>query len=464
MTATEPPTQSPGRATVPWSWYSDPAILAARDGADLPLLMAVRRPPRRAAGPGQLLRLEHRPGADRDHPRRRRRAARLRQRLPPPRRDRRDRRTAPRARSSARTTRGPTASTAALRAAPRGERGSRASTPAAMGLVPVSVGTWGPFVFANPDPLTPSRSRTRSAIFRRSWPSTGSTSTRCGSTAASTTRSAPTGRSRSRTTSSATTARSTIRACRGPRRAPAGAPRRRACGPASSPRSIRTRSTAAARSTRTARSARPRTTCGSPTLKFNVLPGHPNLSIGPLWPTGPDTCAGYLDYWFGDNADRIMDRRRCSCSTPRSAPRTPRWSRPPSGARQPGMIDRGWVLGGAETLIGHFQDYLRDRLGLDRGVAPRPWAASRGKPQPSDRLFLNRLANVEHVGPRVCRSRRPIPREGSQAISVLSGMGPTCQTSDVSPSAVCNHHPAITYPSSPRKGGFDRPRSQRTPR
>jgi hypothetical protein len=29
------------------------------------------------------------------------------------------------------------------------------------------------------------------------------------------------------------------------------------------------------------------------------------------------------------------------------------------------MIDRGWVLGGAETLIGHFQDYVRDRLGLD---------------------------------------------------------------------------------------------------
>ena len=23
------------------------------------------------------------------------------------------------------------------------------------------------------------------------------------------------------------------------------------------------------------------------------------------------------------------------------------------------MIDRGWVLGGAETLIGHFQDFVR---------------------------------------------------------------------------------------------------------
>ena len=29
------------------------------------------------------------------------------------------------------------------------------------------------------------------------------------------------------------------------------------------------------------------------------------------------------------------------------------------------MIERGWVLGGAETLIGHFQDYVRERVGLD---------------------------------------------------------------------------------------------------
>ena len=28
MTATEQPILSPGRETVPWSWYSDPAILA----------------------------------------------------------------------------------------------------------------------------------------------------------------------------------------------------------------------------------------------------------------------------------------------------------------------------------------------------------------------------------------------------------------------------------------------------
>jgi hypothetical protein len=29
------------------------------------------------------------------------------------------------------------------------------------------------------------------------------------------------------------------------------------------------------------------------------------------------------------------------------------------------LIERGWVLGGPETLIGHFQDYVRERVGLD---------------------------------------------------------------------------------------------------
>ena len=35
-----------------------------------------------------------------------------------------------------------------------------------------------------------------------------------------------------------------------------------------------------------------------PAMKFNVSPGRPNLSIGPVWPVAPDRCAGYLDYFF----------------------------------------------------------------------------------------------------------------------------------------------------------------------
>jgi choline monooxygenase len=105
-----------------------------------------------------------------------------------------------------------------------------------------------------------------------------------------------------------------------------------------------------------------------PTLKVNVLPGHPNLSIGPLWPTGPDTCAGYLDYWFGDSADAdwieelfVLDRQVGDEDTAlvEAAQR----------GSATGLIDRGWVLGGAESLIGHFQDYVRRQLELDEGFA-----------------------------------------------------------------------------------------------
>jgi phenylpropionate dioxygenase-like ring-hydroxylating dioxygenase large terminal subunit len=36
-----------------------------------------------------------------------------------------------------------------------------------------------------------------------------------------------------------------------------------------------------------------------PTLKVNVYPGLANLSLGPVWPEGPERTAGYLDYFFG---------------------------------------------------------------------------------------------------------------------------------------------------------------------
>jgi choline monooxygenase len=101
-----------------------------------------------------------------------------------------------------------------------------------------------------------------------------------------------------------------------------------------------------------------------PTMKFNVLPGHPNLSIGPLWPTSPVTCAAYFDYWFADTADQkwiddvfVLDEQTGVEDTDlvEAAQR----------GTSSGMVDRGWVLGGAEELIGHFQDYIRERLGLD---------------------------------------------------------------------------------------------------
>ncbi len=105
-----------------------------------------------------------------------------------------------------------------------------------------------------------------------------------------------------------------------------------------------------------------------PTLKFNVLPGHPNLSIGPLWPTSAVTCAGYLDYWFGDSADDKWIDELFVLDTQIGAEDTALVEAAQRGTSS-GMIERGWVLGGTETLIGHFQDYVRDQLELDRAVS-----------------------------------------------------------------------------------------------
>jgi choline monooxygenase len=39
-----------------------------------------------------------------------------------------------------------------------------------------------------------------------------------------------------------------------------------------------------------------------PGLKVNVMPGPPNLSIGPLWPVSPSRTEGFLDYFFAPDA------------------------------------------------------------------------------------------------------------------------------------------------------------------
>jgi phenylpropionate dioxygenase-like ring-hydroxylating dioxygenase large terminal subunit len=99
-----------------------------------------------------------------------------------------------------------------------------------------------------------------------------------------------------------------------------------------------------------------------PTLKCNVLPGHPNLSLGPLWPTGPDTCAGYLDYWFGQTADARWIEELFALDNQVGAEDTALVEAAQRGSAR-GGIEHGWVLGGPENLIGHFQDYVRAQPG-----------------------------------------------------------------------------------------------------
>ena len=40
-----------------------------------------------------------------------------------------------------------------------------------------------------------------------------------------------------------------------------------------------------------------------PNIKVNVMPGRPNMSIGPLVPDGPQRTEGFLDYFFAAGTD-----------------------------------------------------------------------------------------------------------------------------------------------------------------
>ena len=98
-----------------------------------------------------------------------------------------------------------------------------------------------------------------------------------------------------------------------------------------------------------------------PGMKFNVLPGHPNLSIGPVWPTATDRCAGFLDYFFGPDVSEEWVADLFVLDEAVGHEDTALVEDVQLGTTT-GLLDRGRLLGGSETLIEHFQSYVRARL------------------------------------------------------------------------------------------------------
>ncbi|MGB7861476.1 MAG: aromatic ring-hydroxylating dioxygenase subunit alpha [Acidimicrobiia bacterium] len=100
-----------------------------------------------------------------------------------------------------------------------------------------------------------------------------------------------------------------------------------------------------------------------PNTVINILPGQPNLSIGPITPTGPATTHRSLDYFFGpevpetwieemlafDNQVGVEDTRLVEMLQKGLSARPRR---------------RGTLFMDSEQLIAHFEDHLRDALGL----------------------------------------------------------------------------------------------------
>jgi choline monooxygenase len=98
-----------------------------------------------------------------------------------------------------------------------------------------------------------------------------------------------------------------------------------------------------------------------PAMKFNVCPGHPNLSIGPVWPVAPDRCAGYLDYFFAPGVEEEWIAEFSEWDFQVGSEDVALVEAVQAGAAS-GALEDGRLLGVTEGLIAAFQTYVRDRV------------------------------------------------------------------------------------------------------
>jgi choline monooxygenase len=98
-----------------------------------------------------------------------------------------------------------------------------------------------------------------------------------------------------------------------------------------------------------------------PNLTINIMPGHPNLSIGPVVPAGPEQTSRFLDYFAGPDVDEgwIRDMREFDAQV--GAEDTVLVERVQRGVRS-GGLDHGRLMLESERLIAHFQGLLLDAL------------------------------------------------------------------------------------------------------
>jgi phenylpropionate dioxygenase-like ring-hydroxylating dioxygenase large terminal subunit len=98
-----------------------------------------------------------------------------------------------------------------------------------------------------------------------------------------------------------------------------------------------------------------------PNLTLNIMPGHPNLSIGPIMPTGPETTARFLDYFVGPDVEHEWVEEMLEFDDQVGAEDRVLVERVQKGLRG-GGVEHGRLMGDSERLIAHFQSLLLDAL------------------------------------------------------------------------------------------------------
>jgi phenylpropionate dioxygenase-like ring-hydroxylating dioxygenase large terminal subunit len=98
-----------------------------------------------------------------------------------------------------------------------------------------------------------------------------------------------------------------------------------------------------------------------PAMKLNVNPGRPNLSIGPLWPVAPDRTAGWLDYWFAEGTDEAWIEEMLAFDDQVGAEDTGLVEAVQRGVGS-GALSHGRLLPRTEELIHSFQRLVREHV------------------------------------------------------------------------------------------------------
>ena len=98
-----------------------------------------------------------------------------------------------------------------------------------------------------------------------------------------------------------------------------------------------------------------------PGTVVNVMPGRPNFSIGPIVPQDPERTYRFLDYFVAENADEAWIEESLAFDAQVGAEDRALVERVQAGVRV-GLIEEGRLLPESEKLIAHFQSLVVDAL------------------------------------------------------------------------------------------------------